>query len=103
MSYHSAGNWMNDDQRDAHPEPFVFLDVVERRPYKAMRWGGEWWLFYWHKYQQSWVSLRPVTGDELRGLRPLALSPDKAKLYDDKHAAFENRMKPTEPTQEGRE
>lgn len=86
---HENGGWMNEDQRDSHPEPFVFLDVVAKRPYKAMRWGGEWWLFYWHEYQKSWVSLRPVSGEELRGLRPLAMPPDQAKLYDDLHQEFE--------------
>lgn len=82
------------DQRDSHPEPFVFLDVVAKRPYKAMRWCGEWWLFYWHEYQKSWVSLRPVSGDELRGLRPLALPPEQAKMYDDLHDAFTKRTPP---------
>ncbi len=90
---HENGWWMNEDQRDSHPEPFVFLDVVAHRPYKAMRWGGEWWLFYWHEYQKSWVSFRKVSGEELRGLRPLALSADKAKLYDDLHKQFEDRQK----------
>lgn len=84
---HKDGNWMNDDQRDSHPEPFVFIDD-NSRPYKALRWGGKWWLFYWHA-AKKWVSLRPVTGDELRLMRQRALPPEQAKLYDDLHAKNE--------------
>jgi hypothetical protein len=87
---HQGGGAFNADQRDSHPPPFVFLDR-DSRPFKAMRWGGEWWLFYWHEGQKSWVSLRPVGGDELRKCRPHALPPEQAKLYDDLHAQFERK------------
>lgn len=76
------------------PEPFTFLDVVQHRPFKATQWGGEWWLFYWHEGQKSWVSLRKADSDELEWLRPLALPPEQAKLYDDFHEQFERRYQP---------
>jgi hypothetical protein len=82
---HANGNWMNDDQRGSHPEPFVFLDQ-NHRPFKAMMWGDEWWLFYWHDAQKSWVSLRKASGPELYQMRKLELPKDQAKLYDDLHA-----------------
>ena len=91
---HEGGYGFNADQRDSHPDPFVFIDD-NSRPYKAMRWGGEWWLFYWHEGQKSWVSLRKASGDELRILRDRALKPERAKLYDDAHDAFTNRGKET--------
>ncbi len=93
MSYgHEGGYGFNEDQRDSHPEPFVFPGVVEHRPFKAMRWGGEWWLFYWHEHQKSWVSLRQVSDDDLKLLRTLALPPEQAKLYDDLHDKFAGRI-----------
>ena len=82
---HENGGWMNSDQRDSHPEPFVFLSVIDDRPFKAARWGGEWWFFYWHEAQKSWVSHRPALPEELRLLRQRALPPEQAKLYDDMH------------------
>ncbi len=82
--------WFNADQEDSHPEPFVFIGEAGQ-PLKAMRWGGEWWLFYWHERQRSWVSFRKVSGDELRLLRPHALPKEQAKLYDDLHKKFEER------------
>lgn len=82
MSYgHENGYAFSEDQRDSHPEPFVFIDDANR-PYKAMRWSGEWWLFYWHDAQSNWVSLRKVGGDELRELRPQAVPPEQADLYE---------------------
>lgn len=92
---HANGNWMNDDQRDSHPEPFVFIDN-DHMPYKAARWGGEWWLFYWHLGQKSWVSLRKVSGDELREMRKVAMPPEQAKLYDDLHDKFTKRYQGVE-------
>lgn len=94
MSYgHEGGYGFNADQRDSHPEPFTFIDSMDR-PFKAQRWGDQWWLFYWHEGQKSWVSLRPADGKELYQMRKLALPDDQAKLYDDLHAKFEKGQKP---------
>lgn len=90
---HEDGGWMNADQKDSHPEPFTFMDAFGR-PYKAMRWGTppEWWLFYWHKGQKSWVSLRPANHDDLRAARRVAIPAAEAKLYDDLSDKFNNRL-----------
>jgi len=94
---HENGSWMNEDQRDSHPEPFTFLDDL-KQPIKAQRWGGEWWLFYWHESSKSWVSLRKVSGDDLRGFRKRAMSDADARFYDDLHAQSEAKACPVVST-----
>ena len=41
----------------------VFLDALSR-PYYSTIIGTEPWLCYWHEYQKSWVTLRPVEKGE---------------------------------------
>lgn len=68
-------------------EPFVFIDGTGK-PFKVALWGVEWWMFYWHEGQKSWVSLRKITEEYVREFRPRALKPEHAKLYDDLHDQF---------------
>lgn len=65
--------------------PFVFLDLDRTRPFRVSRWGGQWWIFYWH-VSKRWVSLRRLTAEEVAICRRCAMPPDHAMLYDDLHA-----------------
>lgn len=80
-----AEEMFNADQRDSHPPPFVFI-APNGRPYKAARWGGEWWFFYWNDGSKSWVSKEPASPAAMGAARVIALPDEQAKLYDDLHA-----------------
>ncbi len=81
---HEGGYAFNQDQRDSHPEPFTFL-CAEGKPVRAERWGGEWWFFYWHEHQKSWVSLRRASPHDLMIARRAAMSRKDEQIYQDLH------------------
>lgn len=57
---------------------FVFLDELGR-PFRCAIWGGEPWLFYWHKTRR-WVSLRRVNQMEIWSF-PHNLTQEQQDLY----------------------
>lgn len=65
---------------------FVFLDA-RNRPYRCCMWDGTPWLFYWHKHENHWVSLRPVTQFEVWGF-PKNLSLEQQDYYNNRHAEW---------------
>jgi hypothetical protein len=64
----------------------VFLDV-HSRPFMVKKWGGDLWLFYWHK-DNHWVSLRSMTEMEFRTI-PSNLTQAEQDLYHEAQKRWE--------------
>lgn len=62
---------------------FIFLDD-NRRPFLCRMWNDSAWLFYWHRHQKSWVSLRRVTQSEIWTF-PHNLTDEQQQHYHDAH------------------
>lgn len=60
------------------PEEFVFLNE-DNEPRYCRLWGHHWWLFYWHP-DKKWVSLQPITIEEVASL-PRNLSKEHQAIY----------------------
>ena len=65
-------------------DDFVFLDT-RNRPFRVKKWSDGLWLFYWHRANNNWVSLRPIRDDEIKGMEARKLTNEQAALYNDYH------------------
>ncbi|CAB1249642.1 hypothetical protein ACFHWD_18625 [Clostridium sp. MT-14] len=59
---------------------FVFLDILSR-PYRCAIKKDEAWLFYWNKIQKVWISLRPLSQQEVVNFQKPELPKRKQEMY----------------------
>lgn len=60
---------------------FVFIDSTNK-PFKICLISKSPWLFYWHNYNKTWVSLRPVNQTEIFQFSKHKISLEQQNLYD---------------------
>ena len=69
--------------KELNDKGFIFLDDMNR-PWLCRMWNDEPWLFYWHEYENHWVSGKRVTQSDVWTF-PHNLTRKEEQYYHDAH------------------
>lgn len=69
---------------------FVF-EGFDGKPYLMRIYDWQPWIFYWHPYEKTWVTLKPAVTIDVVVAKRRELPANEAKYYSDLHEQWLKR------------